>query len=394
MESKNIALRYLKRFWNTLKLSFTEFQNDNAIKMSASLSYYTVFSLGPFLIIIISLAGLFLGEEAVQGKVYDQVKGLIGANAADQLEEIIKNARLSGKSIIGTIVGGISLLIGATGVFAEIQDSINTIWGIKSKPKRGWLKYITNRLLSFSMVVSIGFLLLVSLIANAALDIINDRLSTYFADYTAYLYMTISTLIIIMIISTLFAVIFRVLPDGHVRWRDAGVGALFTTLLFLLGKYLIGLYLGRSSVASVYGAAGSIVLVLLWVYYSSAILFFGAEFTKVYALVYGGGIIPTRYAVFVEKKELESKKYAGKHLAEQKKELLSHLGGKTGEEEDEETEAINYGNRRGRKKGEVDAVVQPTAAASRQAFAGFVLVMLVVNGGRFLLGWLQRRVFG
>jgi membrane protein len=297
--------KLFKELWESLKGAFTAFNDDNALKLSASLSYYTVFSLSPMLIIIISLCGLFFGREAVQGEVYGQIRGLVGENAAAQIQELIKNAELSNQSGLAAILGIGTLLIGATGVFAEIQDSINTIWSLKAKPKQSWLKYLTNRLLSFSLIVSIGFLLLVSLAINAVLGIMSGYLERFFSEGTVVLFYIINQALVLAIISTLFAIIFKVLPDGHLRWKDAFTGAVFTAVLFMVGKFLIGAYLGSSSVTKTYGAAGSIVLILLWVYYTAAILYFGAEFTKVYSQKFGKPIEPNEHAVLVEKREVE-----------------------------------------------------------------------------------------
>jgi len=296
----------MKKLGTVLKLfkkTFTAFLDDNALKLSASLSYYTVFSIGPLLIIIISLAGVFFGREAVQGRIYGQIRGLVGNDAAAQIQEIIKNIQKTNHGTVGAIIGVIILIIGATGVFMEIQDSINYIWSVKAKPKKGWLKIIVNRLLSFSLVVSMGFILLVSLTINAIMEALNERFLRYFKDYTVYLFYVLNILVIFLVITLLFAIIFKVLPDAHINWKDALIGAAFTSVLFLLGKLGIGYYLGNSNIGVTYGTAASIIILLLWVYYSSIILYFGAEFTKTYAMDVGGGITPSETAVFVIKKE-------------------------------------------------------------------------------------------
>jgi membrane protein len=306
-------MKKLKSFFSLLKKTFLGFIEDNAFKLSASLSYYTVFSLAPLLIIIISLAGAFFGREAVQGKVYNQLKGLIGSEPAIQVQEIIKNIQQTDQGAVGAIIGTIVLVIGATGVFIEMQDSINYIWSVKAKPKKGWLKFLTNRLISFSLIISMGFVLLVSLLVSALLDMLSDRLMRYFEDATIYLFYAINIIVILVVISILFAVIFKVLPDAIIRWRDAFVGALFTSVLFLLGKFAIGYYLGTSNLGPTYGAAASIVIILTWVYYSSLILYFGAEFTKMFAIHNGGGIRPNSTAVFIIKKE--AKEIPESHLS-------------------------------------------------------------------------------
>ncbi|MEP7257086.1 MAG: YihY/virulence factor BrkB family protein [Flavitalea sp.] len=295
-------MKKLKSFFSVFKSAFKGFIDDNAFKLSASLSYYTIFSMGPLLIIIISLAGIFFKKDDVQGRIYGQIKGFVGSDAALQIQEIIKNIQETGGGHLGAIVGVIILIIGATGVFIEMQDSINFIWSVKAKPKKGWLKFLINRAISFSLIVSIGFMLLVSLIISAVLDALSSRLIQYFSDFTYIIYI-INLIILLVVTSSLFAIIFRVLPDAHIRWKDAFIGAIFTSMLFLIGKFGITYYLGAVNLGITYGAAASIIIILTWVYYSSLILYFGAEFTKMYAIQKGGGIQPNDTAVFIIKKE-------------------------------------------------------------------------------------------
>ena len=290
-----------KKIGYLFKETFIEFIDDNAMKLGAALSYYTIFSLPPLLIIILSLCGYVFGAEAVNGEIFGQINGLVGNDAALQIQETIKNVRLTNGNMFITSIGVIVLLIGASGVFSEIQGSINYIWGIKAKPKRGLIKFIKNRLMSFSMIGSVGFLLLVGLIVNSLMDILSKRLGAYFPQDTIYLFYVINLLIVFIIITLLFTVIFKTLPDGKVVLSDCVIGASFTAFLFLIGKFAIGVYLGSSAVASVYGAAGSVILILVWVYYSAIILYFGAEFTKVYAHTHGQNIIPNDYSVQIKK---------------------------------------------------------------------------------------------
>jgi len=294
-------LTALKKIGYLLKETFSGFINDNGIKFSAALSYYTVFSLPPLLIIIISLSGIFFGADAVKGEIFGQINTLVGSDAAMQIQETLKKVELSNSSSFAQTFGIILLLVGASGVFAEIQDSINYIWGIKAKPKRGVIKYLYNRLMSFSMIGSVGFLLLVGLIVNSIIDILSKRLAIIFPQDTIYLFNVVNTLVIFSIITLLFIIIFKTLPDGKIAFRDCLVGASFTAFLFMIGKFVIGFYLGRYNIASVYGAAGSIILILVWVYYSAIILYFGAEFTKVYAHTHGQKIIPNAYSVQIVK---------------------------------------------------------------------------------------------
>ncbi|RZK12658.1 MAG: YihY/virulence factor BrkB family protein [Flavobacterium sp.] len=297
-----------KKWWGLLKSTFTEFDTDNAIKLSASLSYYTIFSLPPLCIIILYICGIFFGKEAVSGEFFGQINGLVGNDAAKQIQETIKNIELSDSNIFAAVFGGIMLLIGASGVFAEIQSSINFIWGLKAKPNKGVMKFIKNRLMSFSMIAAVGFLLLVSLMVNTVMDVLNARLVQYFPDATVYLFYILNILILFVSTTILFSIIFKTLPDGDIAWKDALIGSSFTSVFFMIGKFAIGFYLGNSTVATVYGAAGSVVIILVWVYYSAIILYFGAEFTKVYARMYGKKIIPNDYAVEIQKEifEIES----------------------------------------------------------------------------------------
>lgn len=303
MKSQNT----FSKSWNLLKDTFLEFTDDNAIKLSAALSYYTIFALPPLLIIIITICGFFFGEEAVTGQLYGQINRMVGDDAAIQIQEAIKNVQLADSNIFVSIFGVVMLLIGASGVFAEIQSSINFIWGLKAKPNKGLKKFIQNRLMSFSMIVSVGFLMLVSLILNATLDVLNARLKLYLPESTIYLFYVINLVIVFASITLLFAIIFRTLPDGIIKWKDAFIGASSTAVLFMVGKFAIGFYLGNSTIGSVYGAAGSVIIILVWVYYSAIILYFGAEFTKVYARSYGGEITPNAYSVKIKKEIFEEK---------------------------------------------------------------------------------------
>jgi membrane protein len=296
-------LRRIRSLGRLLHLAALEFNADNGTKLSASLSYYTLFSMAPMLLIVIAIGGILLGKEAASGYLYLQFEGVLGAYGAMQLQEMVTNVNISGDTPWVTAVGIITFFLGATGVFIEIQDSINTIWSIKAKPKRGWVRYLTTRIVSFSMVVGIGFLLMVSLVLSATLSILDGWIIEHFGSIV-WLASFMSNLITLAVVMLLFAVIFKVLPDAKLHWCDVIIGAFFTAVLFLVGKSLIGIYLSRSSTVSAYGAAGAVVLIILWVYYSAMILYFGAEFTKVYANEYGGKIRPSEFAVFVEKKEV------------------------------------------------------------------------------------------
>ncbi|HZI01703.1 MAG TPA: YihY/virulence factor BrkB family protein [Flavisolibacter sp.] len=296
-------MKRIRSLWKALKMAGEGFIEDNAFKLSASLSYYTIYALGPLFVIIISLAGIFFGNDAVEGRLYAQLNGLVGSQAALQIQDIIGNIQESKLGTVGAIVGGIVLFIGATGVFTEMQDSINFIWSVKAKPKKGWLKFLSNRLLSFSLILGMGFILLVSLLANTLLNLLSEKLMRLLPNYTVQLFNMINSVIIVIVICTLFTFIFKVLPDAIISWKDALIGATFTTMLFLLGKFLINYYIGTSNLGLTYGAAASVIIILTWVYYSALILYFGAEFTKMYALQSGSGIKPKDTAVFIIKRE-------------------------------------------------------------------------------------------
>ena len=295
-----------KGIWEILKASFTGFTDHKVTKLSGSLAYYTVFSMAPLLVVIISLCGIFLGQEAAQGQVYNQLAGFLGKETALSLQEMIQKAAIGDKGTIAFIIGAVTLLVGATTVFADIQDSINMIWGLKPKPKRGWLKMLQNRFLSFSVIISLGFLLLVSLAVTSVLDGFSERLQARFNDISVVVFYILNQIVTLAVISTIFGVIFKVLPDAIIKWRDVILGSVVTAILFMLGKFGISFYIGSSDVGSTYGAAGSLIVVLLWTYYSSIILYFGAEFTKAYAVKYGSEIHPSHYAVTTKEVEIET----------------------------------------------------------------------------------------
>ncbi|RAJ03972.1 membrane protein [Chitinophaga skermanii] len=319
MNNTQKPIRPFQQYWKIFGKAIGGFMDDKVLKLSAALAYYTIFSIAPMLIIIIYLCDIFLGREAIEGSIYGQIRGLVGESAAVQIQQIIENSTLSQDMSWATIVGFVALIVGATGVFSEIQDSINTIWRLKAKPKKGFLKLVINRLLSFSLVISLGFILLVSLALNGIIEILNNRLTAMFpgiAVITAYVFNVVLTF---GIITLLFGIIFKVLPDARIKWKDVLVGALTTAALFMLGKFAIGYYLGASKVGSTYGAAGSIVIVLLWVYYSAAILYFGAVFTRIYVERNGCHIEPNDYAVWVKQIEAEADTLEDTHKAVIKK---------------------------------------------------------------------------
>ncbi len=294
-----------KGLLKVLKQAFTGFLDNKILKLSASLAYYTIFSLGPLLIVILYVCGRIFGREAVEGGIYGTVEDFVGNDTAVQLQEIIKNAAITGSGF-SALIGIVMLLIGATTVFAEIQDSINTIWNLKAKPgKNSWWLLIKIRLLSFGVIGSLGFLLLVSLGISALVEGLNDRLKVQFPDVAVVFFYILNLVLSFAVITALFAVIFKVLPDAKVKWKDVIAGSIATALLFMLGKFAISFYISKTNIGSTYGAAGSLVVLMVWIYYSSTILYFGAEFTKAYAVNFGKSIYPNKYAVIATTVEVE-----------------------------------------------------------------------------------------
>lgn len=295
----------IKTVYSYLKQVFTEFAEDNIFKYSASLAYYTVFSLAPVLIVIISICGILFGKEAIQGHIYGQIKDLVGNDAAVQIQETVKNIHLTGHNIYATIISIIVLLIGATSIFGEVQDSLNKIWGLRIKTRKIWWKLIINRLLSFSLILCIGFVMMVSLLLNALVSAFGSFLARYFSEFSVILVQITDNVLMFVVTTFLFSLMFKVLPDAKIKWSDVLIGGLITSVFFTLGKLAIGYYLGSSNIATVYGAAGSIMIIMVWVYYSSIILYLGAEFTKVYAKLYGGKIFPNEYAIWIKTEETQ-----------------------------------------------------------------------------------------
>ncbi len=298
----------LKGLWDVLKSAFGGFSTNRILKLSAALAYYTVFSVGPLLIVVVFICSFFFGREAIEGTIYGQIDGFVGHDAALQLQEIIKSATIANKGNIAIIIGVATLLIGATSMFAEMQDSINMIWGLKPKPKSAFIIFLKTRLLSFGVIASLGFLLLVSLSVSGLIEALSNRLRTHFPQITVVALYIINIVITFAIISFLFAVIFRVLPDAKIKWKDVLSGAIATAVLFMIGKFGISFYISKAKIGSTYGAAGSLVVLLVWIYYSSVILYFGAEFTKAFAIKFGAPIQPNDYAVVTKTIEIDEGK--------------------------------------------------------------------------------------
>ena len=262
----------MRRVFDLFKKTWSEFSADKAQRLAAALAYYTLFSIAPLLLIAIAIAGLVFGRSQAQAQIVSQIRGVTGDEGAKAIAEMLTSAGKPKSGILAIIIGVVTLLLGATGVFGQLKDALNTIWDVPAKKSGGILFMIKERFLSFTMVLGVGFLLLVSLVIDAALSAIGNAL-----------WQPLQLLVSLAVITVLFAMMFRFLPDVRVEWRDVWFGAAFTAFLFVLGKFALGLYLGRSAIVSSYGAAGSLVVLLVWIFWSSNILFFGAEFTKVYA---------------------------------------------------------------------------------------------------------------
>ncbi len=295
----------IKTYITLIKKVGNAFLLDNATKLSASLAYYTIFAIGPLLLVVISLAGIFYNPSAITSEIHISIAHLIGEQGALTLEQLMTHISQNQNKKFFGIIGTVVLAFVATGIFVEIQSSINYIWSIRAKPKKSWLKFITDRLLSFSLLVGLGFLLIVSLLINTLMDSLTLRLEDFLGSANFILAKTFSVLFLFGIISFMFAVIYKVLPDARISWKDSWIGASFTTGLFLIGRYGIGYYLTRFNFDA-YGAAASVILILAWVYYSAMILYLGAEFTKIYAQDKGQGIIPYKTAVLIVKHEVKN----------------------------------------------------------------------------------------
>jgi membrane protein len=289
--------------WQFLKRTVYNWIDDEPFVLAAALSYYTLFSLAPLLTIAIAMAGMFFGQEAAQNQVVETTRGLVGKESAQAIQDMIRSAgEKPAAGIVSTVLGVLALLFGAGGVVGQLQTSLNKVWGVAPKPGQGLWGFIRQRFISYAMVLSIGFLLLVSLVVSAVLSGMSRLFGNMFGGAEALVH-GLDLFVSFAFITLLFALIYKFLPDARIRWKDVWIGAVFTALLFTIGKALIGLYLGNSGVTSVYGAAGSLITVLLWVYYSALIFFFGAELTQVYATEYGSGVAPADNAQLVDAKK-------------------------------------------------------------------------------------------
>lgn len=295
----------LKNIWKLIKSSFSSFGENNPLQHSAAIAYYTIFSLPGMALIAVMVASSFYEREMVREELLNQASLLMGKFSANQIEELMSKALLSGESFVMKLVGIVTLLVSATTVFVSLQESFNNIWRVRPKPKRGVIKFLFNRLISLAMVASIGFLLLVSLTADTLIAIFKDVISDYLAETSYYIIWFLNTGLSVVIITFIFALLFKILPDAQIKWRHVWVGSIVTTILFILGKYLIGFYLSSSNVLDVYGAAGSLVALLAWVYYSVLIVLYGAQFTVSYNEFKGEIVLPNDEAVQIKVQEIE-----------------------------------------------------------------------------------------
>jgi membrane protein len=284
----------MKSFWQFLRATFEQWWGDNPFRLGASLAYYTVFSIAPIILIAIAIAGLFFDRALVQGGILSEINSTVGSQVGKAIGDVVQYSSTSPSTVPATIVSIIVLIVGATSVFAELQDALNIIWRVKAKADRPWWAALKDRFWSFTIVLGVGFLLLVSLVLSAGLAALTHFLADGIG--SAYIGQAINWVFSLAVITLLFAMIYKILPDAHIAWTDVWVGAFITALLFNVGKYLISLYLAKSAWISAYGAAGSLIVILLWVYYSSQIFLFGAELTQVYARRNGKPIEPTENA--------------------------------------------------------------------------------------------------
>jgi len=286
--------------WQVLKETGTAWDDDNVTRLAASLAYYTLLSIAPLIILAVAVTGLAFGEDAARQHIAGEISGVVGAGAAEAIESIAKNARAPGTGVVSIAVGMVVLLFGASGVFGELQSALNTVWDVAPKPGRGIWGIVKDRFFSFTLVLGVAFLLLVSLVVSAALTWVGQVFAQSLPG-GAVVWQVLNFCISLGVVTALFALMFKKLPDVQIRWRDVWVGAAVTAGLFTLGKFGLGIYLGSAGVGSAYGAAGSIIALVIWVYYSAQVMLIGAEFTEVYARRFGSRIEPDEHAVSVER---------------------------------------------------------------------------------------------
>src|SRR5688572_6138637 len=287
-----------KAIFELVRDTFKDWSEDKAARLGAALAYYTIFSIGPLLVISIAIASIVFGDEAARGQIVGTIGGMVGQEGGKLIEDSIENANKGGGSIIATGIGIATLLFGAAGVFGQLKDALNTIWEVKPKPNLGFIHSIKERFFSFTMVLGTGFLLLVSLVVSAAVAALGTFLSNALPGADV-IWQVVNFLVALGVVTLMFALLFKFLPDVKIGWKDVWIGALVTALLFLVGQFLLGFYLGSGAVGTAWGAAGALVIILVWIYYSAQIFFLGAEFTQVYTNKFGSRVQPESYAQFV-----------------------------------------------------------------------------------------------
>ena len=301
-----MAKRVLQNAWKIIKLTAKNISDSNTISFSAATAFYTVLSLPSISIIAVMVAGSLYDQEKVRSEFTSQIEQFIGSTSAEQVLSVMNNASYAEGAFLAQVLGIATLIFSATTVFISLQNSMNATWHIKPKPDKGWLKFLLNRTLSLAMVASFGFLLLVSLVADTIIALFNDILQQILSDMAVYVVKGINYLVSSGLVILVFAAIYKVLPDAKIKWRDVWAGSILTAVLFTLGKLLIGLFIKNSQLSAAYGAAGSLVILLLWVYYSVIVFLVGAHFTFAYSQIRGRRIVPTESAVAVEVKEVET----------------------------------------------------------------------------------------
>ena len=295
---------FLATLWSFVQELIKEYQKDDCFTLGAALSYYTIFSIAPIIVIIIAVAGFVFGPEAVQGELYDNLAGLVGDDAATQIQDLVRKSYQSDASILATVIGIVTLVFGATGVVNQLKKSLNIIWEMKAVPKNGVLKFLLDRILSLGLILTLGFVLLVTLVIEGIVAALSSQIEALVPAISGPFLVTANFMISLLLTGGLFAFIFKLLPDARIRWSDAFRGGVFTAILFALGRIGINYYLAQGNVGETFGAASFLVILLVWVYYSSQILFLGAEFTQVYARRYGTRIYPTSNSVRVKRTEV------------------------------------------------------------------------------------------
>lgn len=303
-------VKRIKFFWEALKETYTKWNDSTASNDSASLAYYAIFSIPGLLIIIIWIAGYFFGEEAIRGQISSQISGLMGQDAAKSVQDMIAGALIDKENIFMKAVGVGSLVFGSTTLFFQLQRSLNSLWDVQPAPKKAFVKFLLDRANSLGMILIIGFLLMITMVLSSLISLLNNWITNYFGLETYMVVELVNYLIGFSVTMLLFALMFKVLPDVEISWRPVWRGAFLTTVLFTLGKFLLSLYFGTAKPTSAFGAAGTVILIMMWINYSCMLIFFGAEFTKIYAYKRGFKIVPSKHAKWSDAKLYEESQRA------------------------------------------------------------------------------------